>query len=565
MQTCYPSIDRPWLKYYSEDIINAPLPECSIYEIIYERNQDNLNRVAIDYYGKRITYKGLFKHIDSVACSLVKLGVKQGDIVSICMLNSLETIYLIYALNKIGAAANLISGLDSDREIIDHIGNANSPVLFTLDVFAERIQLIVEKTNLKHIVVSNLTQSMPAITKFAARYFKKMNPKPLPSDNRFISWERFISSKTAYDERKNDPDAAAAICYTGGTTGGSKGVVLSNKSIVAVAQQFIWRRELSRDSLWVEIIPLFTAYGATCALQIPLMVGMTLLVRIVGSETIGELCKKRPQHIMYGPAFWEQFVDEGKDIDLSFLDEGISGGDKLSEPVEAKINSYFAAHGSRSPILNGYGMSEVGAAVSVNFDRAHELGSVGIPLVKTIISAFDVDTGEELPIGKEGEICIHTPSMMTEYINNPEETANIIRRHADGKDWVHSGDLGFISENGFVHISGRLKRYILTKYNGLYKKVFSLDIEKVLLNHSAVNNCAVVPFQTDNDEEQAPCAFIILKKGVDETEELKADIIDYCSKNLDYIYQPKKLFFVQHFPLTKIGKVDYLVLENEAK
>lgn len=390
-----------------------------------------------------------------------------------------------------------------------------------------------------------------------------MNPKPLPSDDRFMSWEKFILSKTALAKKTGDPDAAAVICYTGGTTGGSKGVVLSNKSIVAVAQQFIWRRELKQESLWVEIIPLFIAYGATCALQIPLMVGMTLLVRIVGSESISELCKKKPQHIMYGPAFWEQFVDEGNDIDLSFLDEGISGGDKLSEPVEAKINAYFAAHGSKSPILNGYGMSEVGAAVSVNFDGAHKLGSVGVPLVKTIISAFDVDTGEELPIGTEGEICIHTPSMMTEYINNPEETANIIRRHADGKYWVHYGDLGFSSENGFVHISGRLKRYILTKYNGLYKKVFSLDIEKVLLKHPAVNNCAVVPFQTDNDEEQAPCAFAILKKDVAETEELKADIIDYCSKNLDYISAEKDIF-LQLFPLTKIGKVDYLALEETA-
>lgn len=564
MKTGYPSIDKPWLKYYSEEVINSPLPESSIYEIIRERNQDNLSRVAIDYYGKRITYKALFDYIDSVSDSLAKLGIKRGDIVSICMLNSPETIYLIYALNKIGAVANLISGLDSDKEIIEHIGNATSPILFTLDIFKTRILSIIDKTNLKHVIVSNLTQSMPALTRFAARSFKKMKPKPIPSDERFMSWEKFLSEKAVLPEQKGSPNDAAVICYTGGTTGGSKGVVLSNKSILAVAQQFIWRIEYSRDSLWVEILPLFIAYGAACALQIPLMVGMTVLVRLVGSASIGELCKKKPQYIMYGPAFWEQFVDEGKDIDLSFLVEGISGGDKLSEPVETKINAYFASHGSKSPILNGYGMSEVAAAVSVNFAGAYEFGSVGVPLVKTIISAFDIDTGEELPIGEEGEICIHTPSVMTEYINNPEETENIIRRHADGKDWVHSGDLGYISKNGFVHISGRLKRYILTKYNDIYKKVFSLDIEKVLLRHSSVNNCAVVPFQTGNEEEQAPCAFIVLKNGIVETDELRTDIIDYCNNNLDYIYQPKKFIFIQHFPLTKVGKIDYQLLEKMA-
>lgn len=565
MLTGYPSIDKPWLKYYSEEAINEPLPESSIYEIIFERNQDNLNRVAIDYYGKKITYKGLFNYIDSVACSLVKLGVKQGDIVSICMLNSPETIYLVYALNKIGAVANLISGLDSDREIIEHIGNATSPVLFTLDIFSERILSIIDKTDLKHVIISNLTQSMPMITRFVARNLKKMKPKQVPLDNRCMSWEEFISAKATLVAKKGNPDDAAIICYTGGTTGGSKGVVLSNKSIIAVGQQYIWRGiKLDRDSLWVEILPLFIAYGVTCSLQIPLMVGMTLLLRIVGSASIGELCKEKPQYIIYSPVFWEQFADEGKDIDLSFLVEGISGGDKLSETVEKKINDYFCAHGAKSPVLNGYGMSEVGAAVSVNFDGAYELGSVGLPFVKTIISAFDIETGEELPIGTEGELCIHGPSMMTEYINNPEETANVIRRHADGKAWVHSGDLGYISENGFVHISGRLKRYILTKHDGLYKKVFSLDIERVLLKHAVVNNCAVVPFQTGNDEEQSPCAFIILKKGVSETNQLRSEIIDYCSKNLDYIYQPKKIVFVQQFPLTKVGKVDYLELEKTA-
>jgi len=406
--TGYPSIDKPWLKYYSEEAIYAPLPECSIFEIICERNQDNLNRTAIDYYGNKISYKKLFYHIDLIASALVKHGIRKGDIVSICMLNSPETIYLIYALNRIGAVANLISGFDSDKEIVNHICNSNCPILFTLDIFEKRILSLIDQTEINCVVVSNLTQSMSAVKKFAARNFKGMKPESLLSDKRFMSWETFLSERTHFAASKGIPEAAAIICYTGGTTGGSKGVVLSNQSIIAVGQQYIWRGEkLSRDSLWVEILPLFIAYGVTCALQIPLMVGMTLLVKIVGSATIAELCKEKPQYIIYGPAFWEKFVDEEKNIDLSFLDEGISGGDKLSEPVETKINNYLSCHNCKLPILNGYGMSEVGAAVSVNFGRAHELGTVGVPFVKTIISAFDVDTGEELPVGTEGELCIH--------------------------------------------------------------------------------------------------------------------------------------------------------------
>lgn len=564
--TGYPSIDKPWLKYYPKEAIDTPLPECSAYEIIFNNNRDNLKRVAIDYYGTKITYQALFEHVDRVAAALVTHGVRRGDIVSLCMLNSVETIYLIYALNKIGAVSNLICGLDSDRELIAHLQNSTSPLLFTLDIFVSRIINVLDQTELEKIVVLNLTQGMSAITRFAARKFKGMQPKTLPLDSRFISWKEFVTHRgpIKMGTTVSEANIPAVICYTGGTTGGSKGVVLSNKNMVAVAQQYIWRGpQISRNSRWAEVLPLFIAYGVACALQIPLMVGMTIVLRITGSMTIGNLCKLKPQYIVYGPAFWEQFADENTHLDLSFLTECISGGDRLPAPIEEKINNYLAKCGCKSPILNGYGMSEVSAAVSVNFEGAHEPGSVGIPFVKTVISAFDVETGVELPTGNEGEICIHGPSVMMEYINNPEETQNLMRVHTDGLKWVHSGDLGFIDEKGFVHISGRLKRYILTKYNGLYKKVFSLDIEKVLLSHPAVSNCAVVPIP-DSENEQVPASFIILKQDAAASDELLQSIQQHCKSNLDPIYWPKKFLLCEEFPLTKIGKVDYRALETLA-
>ena len=481
---------------------------------------------------------------------------------SICMLNSLETVYLMFALNKIGAISNLLYAMDGDKEIIAHINDTDTKYLFTLDIFSERIHSIIDNTNIVNVFVANLTQSMPFFTRMAARKLKKMNPLPLPTDKRFVSWDDFLAKKLKTSFICEDADAPAAICYTGGTTGGSKGVVMSNRCIVSVAQQYILRGvKLSRSSKWIQILPLFIAYGVTCSLQIPMMVGMNVILRITGSEPISKLMKLKPQYIMYGPAFWERLADENKNITFTTFEEGISGGDRLSEPVEEKINKYLFEHGSKNPVFNGYGMSEVGAAVSVNFEGAHELGSVGIPFVKTVISAFDIETGEELPVGSEGEICILTPSVMTEYLNNPEETANIIRKHADGKEWVHSGDLGYISPDGFLHISGRLKRYILVKYNQIYKKVFSLDIEKVLLKHPAVNNCAVVPMEHP-EMEQAVRAFIILKKGFALTEQLKADIEEYCEQNLDKVYRPVCYEFVESFPLTKVGKIDYKALEE---
>lgn len=560
--TGYPSVDKPWLKYYSEEEINTPLPDCTMYELIYRNNQDNLGRVALNYYGTKITYEKLFDEISLLSGALEDMGVKQNDIVTVAMINSPETVYLLFALNKLGAVANMVYGSSTPEELKKHLTDTGSTIVFTLDMFQEKFEVIAEDAGLTHIVVANLAQSMPTVMRLGAQYLKGMKSKPLPNNSRFISWKQFSKMKHHTDTVSHNAESAAVITYTGGTTGGSKGAILSNRAVNAVAQQYIiGERDLRRDRTWAQVLPLFIAYGVTCSLMIPLTVGMTLLVRIPMSESIADMCKKlHPNHIMYGPAYWEAFADEDADLDLSYFVAPITGGDTLRATVESKINTYLQKCHSPYLLMNGYGMTEVGAAVSVNYRQAHEFGSVGAPFVHNIVSAFDPDTGKELLCGQEGEICIHTPSVMSGYVNNPEETANLLRQHEDGRMWVHSGDLGYISKDGFIHISGRLKRYILMKYNGLYKKVFSLDIEKVLLTHPAINNCAVVPIP-DKDMEQAPVAFIILKKEMSMSEELLQNIHQYCKKHLDFLYLPKRILLSDTFPLTKVGKVDYRALE----
>lgn len=561
--TGYPSIDKPWMKYYSDAALSAKIPDCTIYEAIKNANQDNLDHVALIHYGKRITYRELFQQIDNVASSLVSMGITKSSIVSICMLNSPETIYLLYALNKIGAVANMVSPISSPEEIVHDICHVHTKHLFTLDIFQEKIAAIINQTELETVVVVPATQSMSKVNQLGAAYLKGLKGKPLPSDVRFVGWHTFCSNASAAIKTTHDPSADAVIVYTGGTTGGSKGVLLTNSSIISTAEQAIisGKRSYAREHTWMQVIPLFVAYGVCCSLQMPLTVGMTLIIRVPTAETISQLCKFKPNHIMYGPAMWEKLADENKDIDLSFLITAVSGGDRLPEAVELKINTYLQKHGSRTDVLNGYGMSEVGAAVAANHWYAHELGSVGIPFTENIISAFDTDSGHELQYNQEGEICVCTPSMMKEYINNPEETANVIRKHDDGKLWVHTGDLGYITENGFVYISGRIKRFI-TVYDGeLYKKVFSLDIEKVLFQHQAIENCAVVAAPAPMG--QVPKAFIILNRQYAWSQELEDDIKFFCAEHLNPNAVPVQYIFVDSFPLTNIGKVDYRALERQ--
>lgn len=564
--TGYPSIDKPWLKYYSKKEINAPLPDCTMYELIYRNNQNNLDRVAINYYGTKVTYGKLFEEISLLAGALESMGIKRGDVVTIAMINSPETIYLLFALNKLGAAANMVYGSSSPEELKKYITEAGSTIVFTLDLFQDKFQAIADGANLTHIVVVNLAQSMPIFMRLGAQYLKGMKPKSLPRNAKFINWKQFSKMKRPCNTVSHDAESAAVITYTGGTTGGSKGAILSSRAVNAVAQQYIiGERDLRRDRTWAQVLPLFIAYGVTCSLMIPLTVGMTLLVRIPMSESIADMCRKlRPNHIMYGPAYWEAFADEDADLDLSYFVAPITGGDILRTSVERKINAYLQKHNSPYLLMNGYGMTEVGAAVSVNYRQAYEFGSVGAPFVHNIVSAFDPDSGEELPCGQEGEICIDTPSAMIGYVNNPEETANILRQHNDGRVWVHSGDLGYISEDGFIHISGRLKRYMLCIAGGLQKKVFSLDIERVLLAHPKVENCAVVPI-SHAEQHQAPVAFVILKNSASEDGEIESDLKAYSEEKLDEVYRPVRYFFVEKFPLTKVGKVDYLTLEQMAQ
>ena len=564
--TGYPSIDKPWLKYHSYKAINSSLPECTIYEYIFNQNQDNLDSIAINYYGTDITYRKLFQDISLIAGGFEKIGVHEGDVVTVCMINSPEAIEVMFALNKIGAVANMIYGVSSVDEIRQYLLDSSSTVVVCLDIFQEKFIKLSKEVTIDKIIVANQIQSMSEEEKNKATLDLGIENIPLPKDERFISWNEFISNATPSVAISKNPDAAAVITYTGGTTGGSKGVVLSNKSVVAVTWQYInLDMPMRKDGTWVLVLPLFIAYGVACSMTVPLAVGMKLVVRIPMTDSIADIVKKfQPNYIMYGPAYWEAFANDNEDIDLSCFIDPVSGGDFLRANAEEKINNYLLKHRSPCKIMNGYGMSEIGVVGSMSIPNASEFGSVGIPLAKNVIAAFDTETAAELKYGEIGEICIQTPSIMMGYVNNPQETKNILRRHNDGQLWIHSGDLGYVSETGFVYLIGRIKRFMLCISGGVQKKVFSLDIEKVLLAHKKVANCAVVPVP-DKEINEAPVAYVILKEEYINEVGIECELKKYCESNLLDVYRPVKYIFVKKFPLTKVGKVDYMKLEELAK
>lgn len=563
-RTGYPSVDRPWLRYYPEEAGVAELPACTMYDYILERNQDNLDHVAMNYYGADMTFGEMFETADRMAFTLEAEGVREGDVITVGMINAPDVVCLMFALNKLGAVANMVYGTGTTRELKKQILDTQSTLVFTLDMYQEKFLAIADEVGLKKVIVTDLTEQMSPESRMGARMLKGMQPLPLPEDTRFCTWEQFFAGKYGVSRTCHDPDAPAVITYTGGTTGGAKGTVLSNRAIISVPHQVILRGDVHRDQLWMQVLPLFIAFGVTSSMLVPLAIGSKQVIRIPMTESIAEFYRAfRPNIVVYSPAYWEKFADDNEDLDLSQLLLPTSGGDVLRPSVEEKINGYLLSHGCPNPIMNGYGMTEVGAAVAVSFSRrTYRPGSAGVPFVKTVIAAFDPNTGKELPFGVEGEICIQAPSAMLGYVNAPEETAAILQRHSDGKLWVHSGDLGYIDEDGFLFVSGRMKRYFVFVHGGVHKKIFSLDIEKVLLQHPAVENCAVVPV-SDPETIQAPAAYIIRKNDVGTTDAVEASLRDFSACHLEEGYLPVKYIFVEKFPMTRIGKVDYRTLERD--
>ncbi|MBQ9459339.1 MAG: acyl--CoA ligase [Oscillospiraceae bacterium] len=561
--TGYPSIDKPWLKYYSEELINTSLPECTMYEAAFAGNEAYMDKVIFEFYGRKITAKRFFEKVNDVAAALTAMSIKRGDTVTICMLNTPETVYLMYAINKIGAIANRLCPVSPEEELLHDINLCNSELLFTLDIFQDRLFHLIDETKIKRVIVANLKQSMAITFQVAATIFKKQKTVPLVKDDRFVSWNQFMQKRDYTFTVNHNPQDVAAIVYTGGTTGGSKGVALTNFNIVATAWQYIHGgADIERNDTWAVVLPMFIAYGVSCALQIPLMVGIKIHLRLPMTDTIYQLAKFKPNHIMSGPDSWNQLAESRKDVDMSFLKEPISGGDTLPAPVERKVNEYLQKQGSKYPLMNGYGMSEVCAAVSCNNVRIHKEGTVGIPFVKNIVSAFDIDTQEEKKIGEEGELCICTPSMMWGYVNNEAETKHIARIHADGKTWIHTGDLGFIDEDGFIHIEGRLKRYLMRYWNDGVKKIFCPDIERHLVKCPMIESCVVVPVTAKLG--QAPHAYVVLKDKSLSSEKAIESIKNYCESKMGEVYRPDSFTVIQNYPHTKVGKVDYRALEERA-
>lgn len=558
------SEEKVWMKYYSEESKNAPLPRCKAYDYILERNKDRLDAPALHYYGRDISFRELMSRVDDAANAFTALGVKEGDIVSFLSVAIPETIASVYALNRIGAAANTIDPRMDIESICRMIQGSGSRILVVIDMAFPKVKAIQSRINQDFIIVQSPATSLPLLKKVVMTLTAKND---IPYTDRVMPWKAFIQRGhgTTVIDSPYVGDAIVAITYTGGTTGIPKGVMITNDSMNSVGLNFIHSAVYHEDGdRFLGIIPIFAAYGMVCGMHMPLCMRMTLvpIPRFIPTE-IGKLVRTyRPNHVISTPVFIELLIGsrEVQDMDLSFLYTLASGGDSMNEGLENRLNEFRKKHNMRYPLAQGYGMSELSAAATFCVNDVYKQGSVGIPSLTVNVGIFDPETGEELGYNRNGEVCVTGPSMMKGYFNKPEETDYVMRKHEDGQIWIHSGDLGYIDEDGFLYIKGRIKRMI-TRFDG--HKVFPINLESYIAGRKDIHNCAVIGVNDrEHSQGQYPLALIETMPGVDQWETC-SEIFRYCDKGVEERGKPVAILAVEDLPLTGMGKIDYRALEKK--
>lgn len=569
--TGYPSVDKPWLKYYSEEAINASLPECTMYEYIHNNNENNLDDISLVYFGRKITYEQLFYAIDQTAAAFAALGVKKGDIVTIQALIVPQVVFAIYALNKIGAIANLIyADMDSDR-VKSVLAGTDSRLLLVMEPIYRSIKAGLADADLKAIIVIGVQDEMDFITKTVYNITSKAL-KLIPEDP-ILTWNAFFDMGKDIDTPVSGQGADPAIMvYTGGTSGKSKAVVLTNSNVNSGALQYLYLGFERRKTMLCALPP-FIAFGITVTLHTPLAFGLrtALCVSTDMSEIGGFVQRYKPNYIICGTAQAEKLMKKLQDkrINLSFLRCLSVGGDAFPQKMEDRLNEFLISHNAKIKVAQGYAMSETSAAAAASTrtigTTVYKEGTVGVPLVHTNVKIIDQDTREMLEYNQIGEICISGPCTMHEYFKNSEETHNILQVHDDGATWVHTGDIGSVDEDGFITVAGRIKRMILTFENGVCHKIFPKLLEDGFLTCDCIKQISVVGKSgTDISLSNELVAFVVVEDGVSEEFALTA-LTEYADKYFETYERPNKYFFIRQLPLTTIGKVDYRSLEKLAE
>ena len=564
------SSSSPWLKYYGNTPASLDYPHLTMYQLVAQAAKRKPNNTAYVFMGKKTSYQEFMQRIEAAAKGLYKMGIRKGDRVTICMANTPQALDCFYALNRIGAIPNMIHPLSAAQEIAFYLNFSKSKAILTLDQFYYKVaEILPQLENECQVLIAKVVDELPAplnllypMTK-GARAIKKL-PKA-----GYTLWYKMVAAgkNQVLPPHDGKYDDCGAILYSGGTTGTTKGIMLSNLNFNALALQTIAASGFSMEEIsemkMLSVMPVFHGFGLGIGIHTPLVAGGTcILIPQFNVNTYAEvLVKQKPNLIPGVPTLFEALLRAEKleGTDLSFLKGIFSGGDSLSPELKKKVDVFLRAHGCSQQIREGYGTTECVTASCLTPKDYARAGSIGIPFPDTFYKIVEPGTTNEVEPNVEGEICVSGPTVMMGYMDNPEETAGALKRHYDGRIWLHTGDLGYMDQDGFVYFRQRMKRMIITSgYN-----VYPSQLENIIDGHEKVLLSCVIGVK-DPYRVQRVKAYVVPMPGVEPTEELKAELMEYCSKHIAKYAMPRELEFRKELPKTLVGKVAYRVLEEEA-
>ena len=555
-----------WEHFYKKEDLEIEVPDMSLYEYMMEVTKEYKNGDALNYFGKKITFKLFWEYIDRCARSFKSLGVREGDVVTICMPNTPESAIAFFAVNKIGAIANMIHPLSAEEEIKNNLNSTNSVLLVAFNQTYSKLRNIIKDTKVYKVVIASASESMPLLLNGLYNATKGRKEEKPKNNSFYIFWKEFLHLGDYYDgniDVHKGKDDDAVILHSGGTTGVPKSIVLPNRCFTIISKQAkICFNVLNPGDTLLSILPLFHCFGLVVGLYGPLCIGVTcILVPQFDAKRFDKLLTKYRPNVLTGvPTLYEALLknEHMNGIDMSQVKMVISGGDSLSVQRNKAVNDFLKSHGSDATITQGYGMTESTGPFCFGSMGSDKLGSVGCPLPGNIVKIVDPETGKEVKAGETGEICLHGESMMKGYLGNPEETEKVIREHEDGIKYIHTGDLGYLDEDGVLFYVQRMKRIIISSGYNVYPQY----IENVLRDSEYIKDACVVGVPHPYKQEVAK-AFIILEDGVEETYTVKKNIMDYAKKNLSHYMLPREYIYKKEFPKTKLLKTDYNALREE--
>ncbi len=562
-------VKTPWIDHLEGVPARLNYFQGSMYDKLAEIATNYPDYIAYDFMGGKVKYRDFINKVDECARALAAIGVKEGESVTICMPNAPQAVIMFYAVNKIGAIANMVHPLSGEKEIEFCLKQASSVVCLTLDQFYGKFENIRGNVPLRSLILTSIKDVLSPVKRKGYYLAEGRKIKKVPENAEIVWWEKFLRDGNNYHgpfhavRNAQDP---AAILYSGGTTGTMKGILLSNLNFNALGQQIIATNPMFKPGdKMLAVMPIFHGFGlGVCIHSMLSSGGRCLLIPRFNPESYAKLLKKhKPNFIAGVPTLYEALLrlKTLNRVDLSCLKGVFSGGDSLSIELKKRFDTFLEQHNASIHVREGYGTTECVTASCLTPIHTAKEGSIGLPFPDTYYKIVKPGTEEEVPYGEEGEICLSGPTVMMEYINNPKETADTLRKHADGLTWVHTGDLGIMDDEGFIYFKQRIKRMIITSgYN-----VYPSQIENALDAHELVHMSCVIGVP-DPLKMQKVVAYVVLKPGVKVSEdEAREILLKYCEKHMAKYALPREIRFRDALPKTLVGKVAYRVLEEEEK